>query len=67
MFFLTLGTSDHLHLSATLVPIVSKIISFPLSNSASLARSIPSVLGLQKYYLFRYYQIFLTLFFMNSR
>ena len=66
MFFLTLGTSDPLHLSATLVPIVSKIIS-PLSNSASLFRISPSVLGLQKYYLFRYYQTFLTLFFMNIR
>ena len=66
MFFLTLGTSDSIHLSATLVPIVSKII-FPAPNCASLFRLSPSVLGLQKYYLFLNHQTFLTLFFMNIR
>ena len=40
MFFLTLGTSVPLHLSATLVPIVSKIIS-PKFIPTRLAPSRP--------------------------
>ena len=64
--FLTLGTSEYQPTCP--LPwflLFQRSFLFPSTAlySSRLTRLVPSVLGLQKYYLFLYYQIFFTLFF----